>query len=463
MSFFLARPQWCSRARVAFACATCLLAASALGAGCQARPSPPAPDSAAASATPRQASSSTSLPDEFWERSKQVFNVPLTGSPVRGPAEALVTIIEFSEFQCASCSALETTLDALRTKYGDKVRFVWKNKALPQQPAAEPAAEAALEVRAEKGDQAFWDMHDRLLQAGDTLLLGKSPNIASLVKIASAAGASADSIRNAIARHTHQEEIEQDLDLAEDFEVESTPALFVNGRRLDGVQPQARLERMVDEELLRAQELLAKGTPAKDLYEKLVAGGLGPWRPASKALTNVPAGDPALGGSKAKVTVHVWSDYQCALCVAVERALSDLHDEYGDRVRFVWHDLPLPRHEDALRIALAEREAYAQKGAPGFWAMHHAVSFDPHVPSASELEGFARSVKLDMNKWRSALDGNRHVGEIAADEKAARDNGITETPAFIVATGAASQGAFVGNIEYGSKLHRVVEAALDRE
>jgi protein-disulfide isomerase len=163
------------------------------------------------------------------------------------------------------------------------------------------------------------------------------------------------------------------------------------------------------------------------------------------------------------VTIHVWSDYQCALCVAVEHTISDLQKDYGERIRFVWHDLPLPRHEDARRIALAEREAYAQKGAQGFWALHHAISFAPQVPTAVELDGFAKAAKLDMHQWRSALDGNTHARDIEADEKAARDEGITETPAFLIATDGASQGAFVGNIEYASKLRRVLDGALDAQ
>ncbi len=71
-------------------------------------------------------------------------------------------MIEFSDFQCPFCRRVEPTLKGLRDKYGDKVRLVWKNEPLPFHPRAEPAAEAALEVRAEKGDKGFWDAHDKL-------------------------------------------------------------------------------------------------------------------------------------------------------------------------------------------------------------------------------------------------------------------------------------------------------------
>jgi protein-disulfide isomerase len=440
-----------------------VLAASALAPGCHARSGDVAADVAVTSVAAPRSTGSAALQDEFWERTKRVFNVPVANSPVLGPAGALVTIVEFSEFQCTPCNAMEATLKAIHAKYGDQVRLVWKNKPLLQQPAAEAAAEAALEVRAEKGDAAFWEVHDRFVEQQDGLLLDKEPNIAAIIEIASVVGANTNRLREAISGHTHQEEIDRDLDLAEDFEVESTPHLFVNGRQLEGLQPQARLERMIEEELAKAHALLAAGTPAQDLYEKMVVAGPGPWHPKSKPLLDLPKNDPALGGPKAKVTIHVWSDYQCALCVAVERTMSQLQTDYGDRIRFVWHDLPLSRHEDARRVALAEREAYEQQGAPGFWALHHKIFFAAQVPTAFELAGFARDAKLDINKWQAALEHNTHAGEIEADERAARAEGITETPAFLVATGNAAQGSFVGNIEYASKLRRVIEEALNAE
>jgi protein-disulfide isomerase len=393
--------------------------------------------------------------DEYWAHTRQVFDVPVGHSPVRGPAGALVTIVEFSEFQCASCSRMESALSAVVARHADEIRLAWKNKPLALQPAAEPAAEAALEVRAEKGDAAFWDVHDRLVARQDAL------DVDAIVTIASDAGADADKVRRAIAERTHEPEIQDDLDLAEDFEVEGTPHFFVNGRRLEGVQPQAKLERMIDEELRRARDLLSTGTPREALYQALVGGGAGPWVPKSKALPALPADDPALGNPKAGVTVHVWSDYQCALCVAVERIMADLRKEHGARIRFVWHDLPLPRHPQARVVAQAAREAYKQQGARGFWAMHDRIASAPQAPSSSDLDAFAKELHLDAARWRAALDGRTHAAEIEADERAARNAGITETPAFLVVGKDASQGSFVGHIEYASKLRRVVERALD--
>ena len=103
-----------------------------------------------------------------------VFKVPVGNSPALGSPNALVTIVEFSDFQCPFCARVEPTLKRSRDKYGDKVRLVWKNEPLPFHPAAEPAAEAAMEVRAEKGDKGFWAIHDTFFADQKILMNGQA-------------------------------------------------------------------------------------------------------------------------------------------------------------------------------------------------------------------------------------------------------------------------------------------------
>lgn len=398
--------------------------------------------------------------DEAWEHTKTLFNVPVGDSPVRGRADAWVTIVEFSDFHCAPCGAVETTLTALRAKYGDKVRIVWKNDPPSFHPGAEAAAEAALELRAEKGDDAFWQMHDRLLGPDKGAVGAQKENALALVKIASELGAKPERVTNAIAKRAHREAIEADLELGEDLDDKGTLHFFINGRRLEGAQPQARFERMIDEEIERAQTLLAQGVSPNDLYATLIKDGRGPRPPESKELPALPPDDPSLGSAKAKVTVHIWSDYQCAQCVAVERSIEQLRKEHGDRVRFVWHDLPLARHADARLAAQAAREAYAQRGARAFWTMHDAIAHDPQQVTRAELDAFAKAQKLDMAKWSASLDGDVQPA-ITADVKAAAESGITETPAYLIVAGAARRGYFVRATEETEKLFRAVERALD--
>ncbi|HYL04619.1 MAG TPA: thioredoxin domain-containing protein, partial [Thermoanaerobaculia bacterium] len=92
-------------------------------------------------------------------------DVAAMGFPARGPATAPVTIVEFSDFQCPFCSRVTPTLDQVVSKYGNKVRLVFRQFPLPMHPNAAKAAEASLCAN-EQGK--FWEMHDAMFkdQAG---------------------------------------------------------------------------------------------------------------------------------------------------------------------------------------------------------------------------------------------------------------------------------------------------------
>ena len=93
------------------------------------------------------------------------YAMPITAAqPTKGPADALVSIVIFSEFQCPFCSRILPTTEQIVREYGDRVRIVWRNNPLPFHPNAMPAAEAAMEAFAQGGNEKFWQMHDLLFQ-----------------------------------------------------------------------------------------------------------------------------------------------------------------------------------------------------------------------------------------------------------------------------------------------------------
>ena len=97
-----------------------------------------------------------------------VHRIEVGRSPVRGKATAPVTIVEFADFQCPFCGRVAPTIAEVVKIYGDKVRLVWKNNPLAFHPRAEPAAEFAMDARAQKGDAGFWAAHD--LQTATTVV-----------------------------------------------------------------------------------------------------------------------------------------------------------------------------------------------------------------------------------------------------------------------------------------------------
>src|SRR6185312_13843808 len=125
---------------------------------------------------------------------------------------------------------------------------------------------------------------------------GQAPNIDGIVKLATDAGGSADKVKKAIADQTHKKEIDADADLSEDFQASGTPHFFVNGRRLVGAQPQEKFEKIIDEEITKAQAAIAAGTKPSGVYDALTKDGKGPPEPEKKDLPKgLPTNDPARG------------------------------------------------------------------------------------------------------------------------------------------------------------------------
>ena len=89
-------------------------------------------------------------------------SIDTAGAPVRGKADAPVTIVEFSDFQCPFCARARPTVNRVREVYGDKVRILFRHFPLQNHPQASKAAEAA-SCADEQGK--FWEMHDRLFQS----------------------------------------------------------------------------------------------------------------------------------------------------------------------------------------------------------------------------------------------------------------------------------------------------------
>jgi len=166
--------------------------------------------------------------------------VDSSGFPAQGPATAPVTIVEFSDFQCPFCSRLKPELEQVKAKYGDKVRIVFRQFPLAMHQNAQKAAQAALCAN----DQGkFWQMHDAMFndQAGLTpdALKAKAKTI----------GLNEQTFAACLDGDKHSKEIQADMAAGQAAGVQGTPAMFVNGRFINGAVPVDQITHVIDEEL----------------------------------------------------------------------------------------------------------------------------------------------------------------------------------------------------------------------
>ena len=160
--------------------------------------------------------------------------------PVRGPAEAPITIVEYSDFQCPFCSRVTPTLDELQKKYAGKVKVVFKDFPLPSHPEAPKAAEAA-HCAGEQGK--YWEMHDKMFGNQQAL------KVADLKTTAGGLGLDRAKFDQCLDGGKYKARVDAGIAEGQKMGVQSTPTLYLNGRVITGAQPLDVFEGMLKEEL----------------------------------------------------------------------------------------------------------------------------------------------------------------------------------------------------------------------
>jgi protein-disulfide isomerase len=169
--------------------------------------------------------------------------VEVGDSPALGAKDAPVTIIEFSDFQCPFCATAAMTMHRLVLDYGDRVRFVYKNKPLPSHGQAALAAQTAAAAH-EQGK--FWEMHDLLFSNQDRL------DRTSIESYARVIGLDLDRFRRALDQGDFADLIAKDAAVADELGVRGVPTFVINDRVVVGARPYDELKKIIDEELAKS-------------------------------------------------------------------------------------------------------------------------------------------------------------------------------------------------------------------
>jgi protein-disulfide isomerase len=161
----------------------------------------------------------------------------------RGPADARVVIVEFSDYQCPFCRRAEPTLKELVERYPNDVRWEYRHYPLPNHPQARPAAEAAVCAEAQG---KFWEYHEKLFGQEGSM---DSPGLLQYAREVGLDMARFEACQQAPAT---RERVAADQRAAADAGASGTPSFFVNGIYLNGARPVDEFDELIQAELAAA-------------------------------------------------------------------------------------------------------------------------------------------------------------------------------------------------------------------
>ena len=178
--------------------------------------------------------------------------INLKGEPFKGPADAKVTIVEYSDFQCPFCGrGYQTMENQVLKDYGDKVRFYYKNYPLPFHPWAEPAAVAA-ECAKEQNAAAFWKLYNGFFQNQAQINPQNVKDKAT--EFLKDSGIDMAKWTDCFDNKKSLPKVKAEMAEGSSVGVTGTPGFIINGRLVSGAQPYENFKTVIDDELASAKK-----------------------------------------------------------------------------------------------------------------------------------------------------------------------------------------------------------------
>ena len=169
------------------------------------------------------------------------YDIPVENAYAIGPADAPITIVEFSDYQCPFCRRWhDEVYEPLLAAYPGQIRLVYRHLPLTSiHPDAMSAAEAAMCA----GEQdAYWPFHERLFSS-------EALNSATYLQYAQDLKLNLGTFEACLSDHKYQQAIQEDSDFAINLGIRSTPTFFINGLAVVGAQPLDVFQQVIDKEL----------------------------------------------------------------------------------------------------------------------------------------------------------------------------------------------------------------------
>jgi protein-disulfide isomerase len=202
--------------------------------------------------------------------------------------------------------------------------------------------------------------------------------------------------------------------------VPGTPSFYMNGRELSAGLDDWR--NLITAEIARADALLAKGVKPADLYQRFLDE-------ADRPTVIEVGAAPSRGPAAAPVTIVAFSEFQCPFCSRALPGLKEVEAQYPGKVRIAFKNLLIPGHQQAPLAAEAALAAHEQGK---FWPYHDKLFENQQALDRPALERYAQELKLDLARFRAALDSGKHRKTVEADQAQAALLGASATPTYFV-------------------------------
>ena len=163
------------------------------------------------------------------------------------------------------------------------------------------------------------------------------------------------------------------------------------------------------------------------------------------------ADSPAQGPANAPIELVEFSDFQCPFCLRAHPTVKQVLSTYGDKVRFVYRNYPLPSHPNARPAAEAAQCANEQGQ---FWAYHDRLFADQTKLSDADLKASAAALGLDAAKFNACFDSHKYKSRVDSDLQAGNEAGVNGTPAFFV------NGRLLNGAQPYEEFKRVIDEEL---
>ena len=175
---------------------------------------------------------------------EDAVTIPVAGSPVKGPANAPVTLVEYSDFQCPYCFTAVGKLDAVLQAYPGKVKLIFKQFPLDTHSQAALAAAAAI---AANQQGKFWPMHDALFAHRRDL------SRPAILEMARTVGLDVKKFQTDLDSPETKKTIARDTDDGDRAGVEGTPTVYIDGQKYNGSLELPAIRKFIDDELKKTK------------------------------------------------------------------------------------------------------------------------------------------------------------------------------------------------------------------